>query len=93
LDKDLDLIWELREWIPNPQAGQAGSKETISTFATWSTSDSIAEAEKAQKQSDSQGVEDPGTFTVALISGVRVLFTPSTAFRKAIESIKFEKGE
>jgi predicted histone-like DNA-binding protein len=41
----------------------------------------------------SEGVDEPGEFTVYRISGVRVIFTPSAEFKKALASIKFEKSE
>ncbi|MGC3977393.1 MAG: HU family DNA-binding protein [Paludibacteraceae bacterium] len=41
----------------------------------------------------SEGVASPGEFNVGLISGVRVLFTPSPGLRKSIENIRYEKDE
>jgi predicted histone-like DNA-binding protein len=41
----------------------------------------------------SEGVEDPKEFTVDMIKGARVIFTPSVELRHAIENIKFEREE
>ncbi|OJV32229.1 MAG: DNA-binding protein [Bacteroidales bacterium 36-12] len=41
----------------------------------------------------SEGVEDTKTFNTNMISGVRVVFTPSTEFKAALERISFEKSE
>jgi predicted histone-like DNA-binding protein len=41
----------------------------------------------------SDGVDDPGEFTVALIRGVRIIFIPSPMLKKAIENLRFEKSE
>jgi predicted histone-like DNA-binding protein len=41
----------------------------------------------------SDGVDDPAEFTVACIHGVRVLFVPSVALKKALGDIRFEKSE
>ena len=40
----------------------------------------------------SEGVENENEFTVAKISGVRVVFTPSPELRKMLSDIKFEKA-
>jgi predicted histone-like DNA-binding protein len=40
----------------------------------------------------SQGVETPEEFHINLISGVKVVFTPSVELKRAIENIKFEKA-
>ena len=39
----------------------------------------------------SEGVEDPADFRTTMISGVKVIFTPSVALKHAIENIRFEK--
>jgi predicted histone-like DNA-binding protein len=41
----------------------------------------------------SEGVEDAKDFNVNMISGVKVVFTPSVDFKTALEKIRFEKGE
>jgi predicted histone-like DNA-binding protein len=41
----------------------------------------------------SEGVEDPKDFTVDKISGVRILFVPSTELKKKLGNIHFEKSE
>ncbi|MDR1098459.1 MAG: hypothetical protein LBL57_10040 [Tannerella sp.] len=41
----------------------------------------------------SEGVEDPKDFTVDKISGVRILFTPSTELKKKPGNIRFEKSK
>ena len=41
----------------------------------------------------SEGVETPEQFHTNKISGVKVVFTPSVEFKKALDNIKFEKGE
>ena len=38
----------------------------------------------------SAGADSPGEFTVAMIKGVRVVFTPSAEFKKALEDISFD---
>ncbi|MGC3977925.1 MAG: HU family DNA-binding protein [Paludibacteraceae bacterium] len=41
----------------------------------------------------SEGVEDAGAFNAGMISGVKVVFTPSVDFKAALEKISFEKSE
>ena len=39
----------------------------------------------------SKGVEDPETFNTNLISGLKVIFTPSSELREKIKQVKYEK--
>ena len=41
----------------------------------------------------SEGVENPEDFTVDKISGIRILFVPSTELRRKLENLHFEKSE
>jgi predicted histone-like DNA-binding protein len=41
----------------------------------------------------SEGVDEPGTFTVHKIRGARVIFTPSTKIRKIFADMTYEKSE
>ncbi|MDR1653567.1 MAG: HU family DNA-binding protein [Prevotellaceae bacterium] len=41
----------------------------------------------------SPGVEDASKFNASMISGVRVLFTPSVELRDSLNKIRFEKTE
>jgi hypothetical protein len=40
----------------------------------------------------SEGVDNPDDFHTSMISGVKVVFTPSVALKQAIESVRFEKA-
>jgi predicted histone-like DNA-binding protein len=39
----------------------------------------------------SEGVEDPADFHVSMISGVRIIFTPSVELRQQLDQIHFER--
>jgi predicted histone-like DNA-binding protein len=39
----------------------------------------------------SEGVENPEEFTVALIKGLKVFFTPGRELKKALQDIRYEK--
>jgi predicted histone-like DNA-binding protein len=41
----------------------------------------------------SKGIENPDDFTVANITGVKVIFTPSVELKKALANIKFEQAK
>ncbi|MDR3245592.1 MAG: HU family DNA-binding protein [Prevotellaceae bacterium] len=41
----------------------------------------------------SEGVENPDDFTVANITGVKIIFTPSSDLKKALSNIKFEEAK
>lgn len=41
----------------------------------------------------SKGVEDPATFNPSLISGVKVIFTPSVEFKEKLKKVTFERSE
>jgi predicted histone-like DNA-binding protein len=41
----------------------------------------------------SEGVENPDDFTVANITGVKVIFTPSSALKKALANVRFEEAK
>ncbi|MDR1563073.1 MAG: HU family DNA-binding protein [Dysgonamonadaceae bacterium] len=41
----------------------------------------------------SEGVDTADEFNVSMISGVKIIFTPSVKLKKQIEDIRFEKGE
>jgi len=40
----------------------------------------------------SKGVENPKEFNTGMISGVRVIFTPSVEFKNALKKVSFEKS-
>jgi predicted histone-like DNA-binding protein len=40
----------------------------------------------------SEGVDDPATFTVGMIHGLKVIFTPGVEFKSALSRISFEKS-
>ena len=41
----------------------------------------------------SEGVEDPAKFNPSLISGLKVVFTPSVELKAALDRARFEKSE
>jgi nucleoid DNA-binding protein len=40
----------------------------------------------------SKGVDDPKEFNTNMISGAKIIFTPSSELRDAIKKVKFEKA-
>jgi predicted histone-like DNA-binding protein len=41
----------------------------------------------------SEGVDDPASFSVGMIHGLKVIFTPGVEFKNALSRISFEKSE
>jgi predicted histone-like DNA-binding protein len=67
--------------------------DTIPKYLLMGKSVNLGELGTFRISFSSEGVDDTKNFTVDKISGVRVLFTPSTELRKKLESIRFEKSE
>jgi predicted histone-like DNA-binding protein len=67
--------------------------DTVPKYLVMGKSVNLGELGTFRVSFSSEGVEDPKTFTVDKISGVRVLFTPSAELRRKLDSIRFEKGE
>jgi predicted histone-like DNA-binding protein len=66
--------------------------DTVPKYLLMGKSVSLGELGSFRISFSSEGVTSPEEFNVGLISGVRVVFIPSPALRKAIEDIKFEKA-
>jgi predicted histone-like DNA-binding protein len=70
-----------------------GLIDTIPKYLLMGKSVSLGDLGTLRISFSSKGVDSPEEFTVALIMGVRIVFTPSPALREAIKNIKFEKSE
>ncbi|MDR1340382.1 MAG: HU family DNA-binding protein [Prevotellaceae bacterium] len=67
--------------------------DTVPKYLVMGKSVNLGELGTFRVSFTSAGVEDPKDFNVDKISGVRVVFTPSTELRKKLDGIRFEKGE
>ncbi|MDR1345450.1 MAG: HU family DNA-binding protein [Bacteroidales bacterium] len=65
--------------------------DTVPKYLLMGKSVSLGELGTLRISFSSEGVAAEQEFNVGKISGVRVLFTPSPALRKAIKGIRFEK--
>lgn len=66
--------------------------DTVPKYLLMGKSVSLGELGTLRISFSSEGVNTADEFTMNKISGVRVIFTPSPALRKAVADIKFEKG-
>jgi predicted histone-like DNA-binding protein len=67
--------------------------DTIPKYLVMGKSVNLGELGTFRVSFTSKGVEDAKDFTADKISGVRVVFIPSTELRKKLGDIRFEKGE
>jgi predicted histone-like DNA-binding protein len=66
--------------------------DTIPKYLLMGKSVSLGDFGTLRLSFSSDGVENANEFTVALIKGVKVLFTPGVELKQAIENIRFEKS-
>jgi len=66
--------------------------DTVPKYLLMGKSVSLGDLGTLRISFSSEGVNAAEEFTINKISGVRVLFTPSPALRKALTGIKFEKA-
>lgn len=66
---------------------------TIPKYLLMGKSVSLGELGTLRLSFSSKGVDNPTTFNANMISGVKVIFTPSVDFKAALEKIRFEKSE
>jgi predicted histone-like DNA-binding protein len=67
--------------------------DTIPKYLLMGKSVNLGELGTFRVSFTSKGVEDAKDFTVDKISGVRILFVPSSELRKRLENVRFEKSE
>jgi predicted histone-like DNA-binding protein len=67
--------------------------DTVPRYLLMGKSVNLGELGTFRVSFSSEGVGDPKDFTVDKISGTRIIFVPSTALKKKLDSIHFEKGE
>ncbi len=67
--------------------------DTMPKYLLMGKSISLGEFGTLRLSFSSEGVDKPDEFNVNMISGVKVIFTPSVELKKALEDIKFEKSE
>ncbi|MDR2815115.1 MAG: DNA-binding protein [Proteiniphilum sp.] len=67
--------------------------DTVPKYLLMGKSVSLGELGTLRISFSSEGVETAADFNTSMISGVKILFTPSVELLKAIESIRFEKSE
>jgi predicted histone-like DNA-binding protein len=67
--------------------------DTIPRYLIINKSVSLGELGTFRISFSSEGVDDPKDFTVDKISGIRILFVPSTELKKKLENMHFERSE
>jgi predicted histone-like DNA-binding protein len=67
--------------------------DTVPKYLVMGKSVNLGELGTFRISFSSKGVDDPKDFTVDKISGIRVVFTPSTELRKKLDNIRFERSE
>jgi predicted histone-like DNA-binding protein len=67
--------------------------DTMPKYLLMGKSISLGEFGTLRLSFTSEGVDKPDEFNVNMISGVKIIFTPSVELKKALEDIKFEKSE
>jgi predicted histone-like DNA-binding protein len=67
--------------------------DTVPRYLIMNKSVSLGELGTFRISFSSEGVDDPKDFSVDKISGIRILFVPSTELKKKLEHIHFEKSE
>ncbi|MDR1197824.1 MAG: DNA-binding protein [Prevotellaceae bacterium] len=67
--------------------------DTVPKYLLMGKSVSLGELGTLRISFSSEGVASAADFNTSMITGVRVLFTPSPELRKAIETVRFEKSE
>jgi predicted histone-like DNA-binding protein len=67
--------------------------DTVPKYLLMNKSVSLGELGTFRISFSSEGVENPEDFSVDKISGIRILFVPSTELKKKLENIHFEKSE
>ncbi|MDR1985090.1 MAG: HU family DNA-binding protein [Prevotellaceae bacterium] len=65
--------------------------DTVPKYLLMGKSVSLGELGTLRISFTSEGVASAEDFSVSLISGVKIIFTPSVALKKKIEEIHFEK--
>lgn len=67
--------------------------DTMPKYLLMGKSISLGEFGTLRLSFTSEGVDKPDEFNANMISGVKIIFTPSVELKKALEDIKFEKSE
>jgi predicted histone-like DNA-binding protein len=67
--------------------------DVISKYLMMGKSVNLGELGTFRISFSSEGVDSKDEFTVAKISGVRIVFIPSTELRKLLQDMRFEKTE
>jgi predicted histone-like DNA-binding protein len=67
--------------------------DTVPKYLLMGRSVNLGELGTFRISFSSKGVDEPGDFTIDKISGVRIVFIPSTELKRKLNSIHFEKGE
>ncbi|MDR0732979.1 MAG: HU family DNA-binding protein [Dysgonamonadaceae bacterium] len=66
--------------------------DTIPKYLLMGKSVSLGDLGTFRVSFSSKGVNNANEFNVAMISGIRIIFTPSVKLKKLIEGIHFEKA-
>jgi predicted histone-like DNA-binding protein len=66
--------------------------DTLPKYLLMGKSISLGDFGTLRLSFSSEGVEKPEDFRTTMISGVKVVFTPSVALKQALEDIRFEKA-
>jgi predicted histone-like DNA-binding protein len=67
--------------------------DVVPKYLLMGKSVSLGELGTLRLSFSSKGVDEPGEFTVALIDGTKVIFTPGVTLKKALTELHFEKSE
>ena len=66
--------------------------DTVPKYLLMGKSVSLGDLGTFRLSFSSKGVDAPEAFNTSMISGVKIIFTPSSELRDAIKKVKFEKS-
>jgi len=66
--------------------------DTVPKYLLMGKSVSLGDLGTFRLSFSSKGVDDPKEFNTNMISGAKIIFTPSSELRDAIKKVKFEKA-
>jgi predicted histone-like DNA-binding protein len=67
--------------------------EIMSKYLLMGKSVSLGEFGTLRLSFSSEGVDDPNEFTAGKLSGIKVVFTPGSEFKKMLANVKLERVE
>ncbi|MDR1459604.1 MAG: HU family DNA-binding protein [Bacteroidales bacterium] len=67
--------------------------EVIPKYLLMGKSVSLGELGTLRISFTSEGIENPDEFSIGMIKGAKILFTPGIELKKSLADLKYEKGE